>query len=142
MRAWLLALAVAFTGAASAQDFPVAKRDYLLHCSGCHRATGEGAPSAGIPAFANSVAHIAATDLGRTYLMHVPGIVSAGLPDRQTADVVNYVLDVWGDQENHFTPEEVAKRRAIPVEDVVALRREVATELEKQGKSIADYPWP
>lgn len=115
---------------------------YVLHCSGCHLVTGEGAPSAGIPSFPGSVGRIASADIGRTYIMHVPGIVSAGLSDAEIAEVVNYVLDSWGDGAAPFTAEEVARRRAVPVGDVVGFRREVAAALAAEGVTIADYPWP
>lgn len=115
---------------------------YVLNCSGCHGMTGEGTPSAGIPTFPGSVGHIADSDIGRTYMMHVPGIVSASLSDAEIAAVVNYVLDAWGDGAPHFTAEEVTRRRSIPVPDVVAFRRDVVAELAGQGVTIADYPWP
>jgi len=36
----------------------------------------------------------------------------------------------------------VTERRAVPVGDVVAYRRQVVAELEREGLAIADYPWP
>lgn len=128
--------APALAGAGSPQT------SYLLHCSGCHGMTGQGTPAAGIPTFPGSVGHIAGVDIGRTYMMHVPGIVSASLDDAEIADVVNYVLDAWGDGAPHFTPDEVTRRRALPVPDVVAFRRDVAAELARRGVPIAEYPWP
>ena len=115
---------------------------YVLHCSGCHTTTGEGAPEAGIPTFIDSVGNIARSDAGRTYMMHVPGVVSAGLDDAEIAAVVNYVLDAWGDGAPRFSADEVTTRRAVPVGDVVAYRREVAADLGGQDIPIADYPWP
>lgn len=115
---------------------------YILHCSGCHGVTGEGAPAAGIPSFVDSVGHIAGSDLGRTYIMHVPGVVSTDLTDAGIAEVMNYVLDDWGDGAPHFSADEVTRRRALDVADVVALRRQVKEALERDGLSIADYPWP
>ena len=115
---------------------------YALHCSGCHGMAGQGAPAAGIPTFVDSVGRIAASDTGRTYMMHVPGVLSAGLSDAGIAEVANYVLDAWGAGAPPFTADEVTRRRAVPVADVVAYRRALAAELGRKGVTIADYPWP
>ncbi|TPE51892.1 c-type cytochrome [Amaricoccus solimangrovi] len=115
---------------------------YALHCSGCHTMSGGGAPEAGIPDFRNSVGNIAGSEAGRTYMMHVPGVVSAGLTDAEIAEVMNYVLDAWGAGASPFTAAEVTRRRAVAVGDVVAERRRVAAELSGAGIPTAQYPWP
>lgn len=143
MRRILVCLALLLPGAMPASAGALSPHaSYILQCSGCHLLNGEGAPAAGIPTFPGSVGLIAGADIGRTYMMHVPGVVSASLSDAEIAEVVNYVLDSWGDGAAHFTAEEVSRRRAIPVGDVVAFRREVAAELATEGITIADYPWP
>lgn len=120
-----------------------AHTNYILRCSGCHGLEGMGAEAAGVPPFPGSVGHIAASDLGRTYMMHVPGVVSASLSDAEIAAVMNYVIDRWSDAAfTPFTVAEVTERRAVPVEDVVAFRRGVVAELQADGIDIADYPWP
>ena len=145
MRRALLGLGILLCGAAAAEAGAVGvtpHTSYALHCSGCHTLSGEGAPDAGIPTFIDSVGTIARADLGRTYMMHVPGVISAGLSAEGIAQVMNYILDAWGDGAPHFTVAEVTERRAVPVRDVVAFRRQVATGLEREGLAIADYPWP
>jgi mono/diheme cytochrome c family protein len=138
-----LCLAILLSGPAVAEAGAVTPRtSYALHCSGCHTMSGEGAPEAGIPTFLGSVGNIARSDVGRTYMMHVPGVISAGLSDAGIAEVMNYILDAWGDDAPPFSAEEVASRRAVPVGDVVVFRREVAAELGREGVAIADYPWP
>ncbi len=120
-----------------------ARSDYILRCAGCHGMTGEGTVEGGVPAFPGSVGAIAGLEEGRTYMMHVPGVVGSSLGNDQIAQVMNYVLGEWSDGESPlFTEEEVARRRAIPVADVVALRRSVAGTLESRGIYVADYPWP
>lgn len=139
----LAGLAILLWGTALAEAGALSPRvAYALHCSGCHVMDGEGAPEAGIPTFVDSVGQIARSDMGRTYMMHVPGVVSAGLSDAEIAEVMNYVLDAWGEGAPPFTADEVTRRRAMPVADVVAYRRALAAELGKAGVTIADYPWP
>jgi mono/diheme cytochrome c family protein len=139
----LAILAALVASAAGAQQY-TPRVNYILHCAGCHGMTGEGSQVGGIPAFPHSVAYIASIDAGRTYMMHVPGVVSAGLSDAQIAEVTNYILAEWSDGAA-FTPfdaAEVTRRRAVPVSNVVEYRREVAGELAAQGIELAYYPWP
>ncbi len=118
------------------------RANYLLHCSGCHGQEGLGTVEGGIPGFPDSIEHIVGIEAGRTYVMHVPGVVANNMTDAQIADVMNYILDRWSGGGAHFTADEVTRRRAIPVGDVVSYRREVVEELRRSGIEIATYPWP
>ena len=139
----LVMLVALVASAAGAQQY-TPRVNYVLHCAGCHGMTGEGSRVGGIPAFPDSVAYIASIDAGRTYMMHVPGVVSAGLSDAQIAEVTNYILEEWSDGAalTPFDAAEVTRRRALPVSNVVEFRRVVAEELAAQGIELADYPWP
>ncbi|WP_315719781.1 MULTISPECIES: hypothetical protein [unclassified Bradyrhizobium] len=114
---------------------------YRLHCSGCHGLDGEGSSVGRIPPFPGIVGHFAGSEQGRLYLANVPGVVNAALPDGETADLLNYVLRVWGtptrDRGKPFTAEEVHHLRARPVDDITALRQALAVELAKKRISIA-----
>ena len=139
-----LAMLVALVASAAGAQQYTPRVNYVLHCAGCHGMSGEGSRVGGIPAFPYSVAHIASIDAGRTYMMHVPGVISAGLSDAQIAEVTNYILEEWSDGAA-FTPfdaAEVTRRRAVPVSNVVEYRRVVAEELAAQGIELAEYPWP
>lgn len=118
------------------------RADYILHCAGCHGMTGEGTVQGGVPPFPGSVGHIAGSDIGRSYIMHVPGVISTGMNDAEIAEVLNYILDNWGQGAEPFTAQEVTRRRAIEIGDVVAYRREVVADLRRAGIEIAEYPWP
>lgn len=129
---------------AQAGDRP-APANYLLRCSGCHGPDGSGAPAAGIPPLPGFISAFTHDEQGRTYLMHVPGVVSTGLNDREIAAVMNYVVVRWGDPKQAFTPftpEEVTRLRAIEVADVVAYRRDLIKRLQAEGQPVAAYPWP
>ncbi len=124
-----------------------AQVNYVLRCSGCHGTDGSGDSAAGIPDLRNSVGAFADDDDGRTYVLHVPGVANASLSDREIAAVINYVMQSWGGTSLSvrfvaFTPDEVAARRARPVDDVVRFRREIVGRLHARGISTADYPWP
>ena len=110
---------------------------YRLHCSGCHGADGTGSKVGRIPPFPGMVGHFADNPKGRLYLVHVPGIANAALPDAETANILNYVLHTWGGAgagaKQDFSAEEVHSLRAVHVDDVAAFRHQLAVELAKQG---------
>lgn len=124
-----------------------ARTSYVLRCSGCHGLSGEGSPKGGIPQLRNFVGAFAGDDDGRTYVVKVPGVRNANLTPAQTAAVLNYVMSSFGGTSlsataEPFTPQEVTSRLAIPVTDVVALRRAIVARLGEHGIATAEYPWP
>jgi hypothetical protein len=124
-----------------------ASANFILRCSGCHGLRGDGAPEVGIPQFRNFVGAFAGDPAGRTYVVRVPGVSNSGLNDAEIADVINYVMKTWGGTSLPssfvpFTEQEVVTRRALPVADVVSLRREVVQHLKLSGIATAEYPWP
>jgi hypothetical protein len=142
----ILALASFVTGLALAAERDP-RTNFILRCSGCHGLEGTGVPNAGIPAFADVVGVFAADADGRTYLVHVPGVVGSSLTNAAIAGVMNYVMERWAGRSLPadfvpFTAEEVAARRAIPVTSVVDLRREIVARLAADGQTAAPYPWP
>ncbi|KQT42044.1 hypothetical protein ASG43_17365 [Aureimonas sp. Leaf454] len=119
------------------------KANYLLRCSGCHGTEGAGAELGGIPPFPGFIGPLLADDAGRTYVMHVPGVVGTGLSDPEIAAVLNYIAARWSDgAPAPFTSEEVVRRRAAPMPDLIAYRRALVARLETEGVTLAHYPWP
>ncbi len=116
---------------------------YRLKCSGCHGMAGAGSSIGRIPPFTGIIGHFAESHDGRLYLVRVPGVANAGLPDAETADILNYVMLHWGGDGSprpppEFTTEEVATLRAIHLDDIAALRRKLAASLSRHGIST-DY---
>jgi mono/diheme cytochrome c family protein len=116
---------------------------YRLHCSGCHGVDGAGSRVGRIPPFPGIVGHFAGSAEGRLYLVHVPGVSGAALPDAETAELLNYVLQRWGNHESEgrasdFTAKEVRDLRQIRIDDITALRQKLAAELAKRRISIGN----
>ncbi|CAA0117130.1 Cytochrome c-552 [BD1-7 clade bacterium] len=121
--------------------------NYALHCLGCHGAEGRGVPSAGIPDFLNTVGAFSIIEPGRIYLLHVPGVIGAGLSNAELAAVLNMIMREWAGASmpkpyRPFTADEVKRLRQVAVNDVVAYRRQVVRALQSRGITVADYPWP
>jgi hypothetical protein len=121
---------------------------FIQHCSGCHGLIGRGPGLvSGIPDFQDYVGAFATDDLGRTYVLHVPGVANANLTDNEAAAVMNYVMVTWGGTSLssgfiRFTAQEVFARRLQLVSDVVLLRRQIVQRLRAKGVLTAPYPWP
>ena len=146
MRSWILAAALiaAMPVAAAERSAPV---NYVLRCLGCHLQDGTGLPAAGIPDFVGKVGVFGVGEDGRRYLLHVPGVINSGLSDKETAALLNYIMDTYAGASMPetfvpFTADEVGTLKAQNVGNVVAYRRKIAAELRAQGFDVADYPWP
>ena len=142
---WALLIATLMSLAEPLRASP--QTDFLLHCSGCHGQAGAGTPDGGIPDFRGYVSSFMLSPEGQEYNLHVPGVTSAGLSDKEIAEVMNYVMQRWGlpshlKQAPLFTKEEVANRAQKTISDVVPLRRQVAAQLRSIGAPVANYPWP
>ena len=112
---------------------------YLLHCSGCHGTDGARSKVGRIPPFPGFIGPIARATNGRTYVVLVPGVENAALSDSDTAGVLNFVLGNWSGEQGGiplFSTEEVRGIRAKKIDDIAAMRREIAAELGRQGVSI------
>ena len=140
------ALAIGTAVAAADGSATPARSMYLLKCSGCHRADGQGAVDAGVPPFPGFVGSLAADANGRNYMLHVPGVRGSGLSDADLTRVMNYLLDTWSPHTprpiQRFTSDEVSRLRAQSLDDVVGYRRTLVARLRKTGAPIAAYPWP
>ena len=75
----------------AAAERAAARVDYLLHCSGCHRPDGAGAPPE-VPSLLGPVGAIAATPAGRDYIARVPEVAQSPLDDDDLARLLNWVL--------------------------------------------------
>ena len=121
---------------------------YLLQCSGCHGTDGSGDPRVDVPPFPGFIGSFLLDPSGRSYITNVGGVMSAGLNDYDTARVLNWVLDTFSGASlpagdfKRFDAAEVRKLRDQRPADAVALRREIAARLMKQGIKLPNYPWP
>jgi len=133
-----LAIAICL-GAAPAFAETSAHGLYTLHCSGCHGRDGGGSKTGRVPPFAGIVGHFAGEAQGRRYLVLVPGVANSGLSDADTARVLNYVVQAWGEgaARRAYTPAEVAAIRASRVDDIVALRGQIVGDLARRGVRVA-----
>jgi hypothetical protein len=136
----LLAAASA-CGRAEVKVYRGSERDYILHCSGCHSMDGSGHPESGVPDFRGQVGYFLQLPEGRAFLMQVPGLLNAGLPDQRRAAVTNYVVTTFAGASlpREFLPysAEEAKRYAESrPADIAARRRQLYERLNSMGYAV------
>ncbi|WP_310607831.1 c-type cytochrome [Buttiauxella brennerae] len=119
------------------------EQNYILKCSGCHDMDGSGSVRGGIPPLPGYIGAFVNDHDGRSYLLHVPGVISSGLNDEQLAVLMNYLNQKWGDKHAvAFTEAEVHQIRSQPINDVVKFRRQIVNRFVAEGIATGDYPWP
>ena len=110
---------------------------YTLNCSGCHGAKGQGVPEAGIPDL-NDAGRYVRTELGRKYLIQVPGLSQSRLDDATAARLLNWVLHEFSANRlpADFAPdttEEVTRFRSDKASDAKTRRDAILAELRRRG---------
>ena len=107
-----------------------ARFDYLLHCSGCHRPDGAGAPP-DVPSLLGPIGAIVATPAGREYVARVPEVAQSPLDDNALARLLNWMLQEFSADTlpAGFRPleaEEVGEARARVLTDPLRTRAAIA----------------
>jgi len=130
-----LMAACLFAGAAAANP----AQDYMLYCMGCHGPQAEGVPGK-VPPLAHALGLYMKTPAGRNYVLRVPGAANSALSDSELAAVLNWLAVSYSAGELSsdtpmFTPAEVAKLRHVPLESVLAARREVIGAIAAAGQA-------
>lgn len=113
---------------------------YVLHCAGCHRTDGSGAPDKYVPDL-RRLGQFLRLEGGREFVIGVPGVMGSGLDDAQVAEVANWLLatmarDSVPPGHRPYTAAEVAATRARPMPDVAAVRHRLVEQARAQGIPI------
>jgi mono/diheme cytochrome c family protein len=123
--------------AAGVRAEPTLQTLYTLNCSGCHGAGGQGVPEAGIPNL-NEAGRYVRTQLGREYLIEVPGLSQSRLDDATAARLLNWVLRQFSAKSlpadfTPYTAAEVTRFRSDKVSDPKTRRDAILAELRGRG---------
>jgi mono/diheme cytochrome c family protein len=116
---------------------------YTLNCSGCHGAEGVGVPEVGIPNL-NEAGRFVRTELGREYLIQVPGLSQSRLDDATAARLLNWILRKFSADRlpTDFTPytaAEVTHFRADKASDAKTRRDAILAEMRRRGLLDSGY---
>jgi mono/diheme cytochrome c family protein len=113
----------------------------MLHCSGCHGMDGSGAPGQGIPDFRNQIGHFQRLPDGRAFVMQVPGLLNAGLPDDRRAAVATWLVQRFAGPSlpadfQPYTAAEAKRYADTRPADIAARRKRLYEELLALGYPI------
>ena len=134
----LLAAALLLSGSALSDANLAARRQYILHCTGCHQTDGSGVPSGGVPDMRSQLGHFLKVPEGRAFLVKVPGTSNAALSNADIARLLNWMLRSFSASTlpadfAPYTESEVTALRGAPLDDVAAARATVVSRLAEQG---------
>ncbi|MEE3197763.1 MAG: hypothetical protein VX225_04905 [Pseudomonadota bacterium] len=114
-------------------DAESAHFNYILHCQGCHLASG-GETLGKIPALIG-VGRFLLVKGGREFLVQVPGVSGSIVNDAELASILNWMLHEFssGNLPRDFEPygaEEVGEYRKNPLVDVESVREQLLSLME------------
>lgn len=118
---WLLIM-LTCPSAGAAQSVGSPRLNFLLHCSGCHAVDGSGNNAAGIPNLRGTIGHFLKVDGGREYLAQVPGSAQSPLSDKETAELINWMLREFSAKELPSQVKRLLRRRNQAAETEPASR--------------------
>ena len=102
------------------------RQNFILNCQGCHLPDASGSPGL-VPRMNDFIGNFLHVDGGREFIVRVPGSANAPIDDQELADVLNWLLMNFSQQQipEDFVPysgEEVGKLRRQPLIDVNGTR--------------------
>ncbi len=135
-RFFALALTVVLIPAASADDHR-AKVNYMLHCQGCHLPEAIGFAGK-VPRMKDFVGYFLHSKEGREFVIRVPGVATASLPDDELVELMNWLLLTYSAEQlpDPFAPYSVAEVAALrsdlegnPEKTRLRILRQIAADL-------------
>lgn len=97
----------------------------MIQCQGCHLQEATGTPGR-VPRLKNFLGFYLHSEEGREFAIRVPGVASAGLPNDELAELMNWILITYSANElpDNFYP--------YTAEEIGAQRRNMETDPEKR----------
>ena len=112
----------------------LARQNYILNCQGCHLPDGSGSKG-NVPKMNDFVGNFLHVPGGREFIVQVPGVANAPISDQALADVMNWVLLNFSNNElpdpfEPYSAEEVGKLRKEPVLNMHERREQLLTRIK------------
>ena len=104
--------AVSATEWVGVSDPQRAEYNWVMHCRGCHGVDARGSKG-GAPNMVGVVGQFLQTEEGRAYLGRVPGVAFVALPDKDVAELLNWLTQYF---DKEHVPKTFAPYKAEEVE--------------------------
>jgi mono/diheme cytochrome c family protein len=118
-----------------------AQVNYMIHCQGCHLPDAVGFDGR-VPRMKDFAGYFLHSEEGREFLIRVPGVSSASLPDDEIAELINWLLITYSAAQlptdfAPFTKTEVARLRSRPESDPEATRKIILDRIAADSPALA-----
>lgn len=136
-----LFLILLLIGIEAGADDQRAQVNYLIHCQGCHLHDAVGVPDR-VPRMKEFVGYFLYSKAGREFLIRVPGVSTASLPDDQIAELMNWIIMTYSVQQMPeefvpYTEAEVAGLRKKPESDPASTRQAILADIAADSPTLA-----
>jgi len=117
-----------------------AEYNWVMKCQGCHGVDARGSKG-GAPNMVGVVSLFLHSEEGRAFLGRVPGVAFSELPDKDIAELLNWLTQTFDRQHvpeifKPYSEKEVEKLRQDPLISKVFLSREQILEKFKSPRDI------
>ena len=107
----------------------------MIQCQGCHLPELTGTPGK-VPPMRKFLGFYLHSEEGRQFIIRVPGVASASLPNDELAELMNWILTTYSADElpvefRPYTAEELAAQRLNIVADPSTRRVEILHRIAK-----------
>lgn len=140
IRSFLLLGALSLSPLTVADDHR-AQVNYMIHCQGCHLPDAVGFAGR-VPRMKDFAGYFLHSREGREFLIRVPGVSAAALPDDEIAELINWLLITYSVAQlpadfSPFTATEVASLRSRPESDPQATREIILDRIAADSPALA-----
>ncbi len=136
----MLLLGLLCFGTAAADDNR-AHFNYVIHCQGCHLPDAVGYLDK-VPRMNNFLGYFLHSKEGREFIIRVPGVSMAALPDDEIAELMNWLIDTYSAEQRPaefvpYTQSEVNTLRQSPEPDPLVTRLRILRAIAAEQPDLA-----
>lgn len=118
-----------------------ARFNYIIHCQGCHLPDASGYLDK-VPRMNNFLGYFLHSREGRDFIIRVPGVSMAALPDDEIAELMNWLINVYSaaqrpDEFVPYTQSEVNILRQSPEPDPLTTRSRILRAIAAEQPDLA-----
>ncbi|MDC0004328.1 cytochrome c [Porticoccaceae bacterium] len=94
--------------------------NWMMKCQGCHQADAVG--KGGTPNMVGSVAKFLHLDEGRAYLGRVPGVAFVDLPEKEVAELLNWMVQTFDEKHmpENFVPYNTEEVKQLKIQPLIS----------------------
>ncbi len=118
-----------------------ARFNYVIHCQGCHLPDADGYLDK-VPRMNNFLGYFLHSREGREFIIRVPGVSMAALPDDEIAELMNWLINTYSAEQRPaefvpYTQSEVNILRQSPEADPLTTRLRILRAIAAEQPDLA-----